>query len=140
VPELIQIQDIARCEGQEVTVKGWLYNRTDKGKLQFLLVRDGTGIAQCVAFKKDLDEATFAQAAALTQESSLCLTGTVRKDDRAPGIPGGYEVGIQALEVIQQADEYPIALKEHGVEFLMENRHLWICPASSGRRCASAPL
>ncbi len=124
--ELIQIQDIAQHEGQDVTVRGWLYNRTDKGKLQFLLVRDGTGIAQCVAFKKDLDEAAFAQAAALSQESSLCLTGTVRKDERAPGIPGGYEIGIKTLEVIQQAEEYPIALKEHGVEFLMENRHLWI--------------
>jgi len=122
----MEIQNIAAHEGQEVMVRGWLYNRTDKGKLQFLLVRDGTGIAQCVAFQKDLDEATFAAAATLTQESSLTLTGTVRADPRAPGIPGGYEIGVTALEVIQKADEYPITPKEHGVEFLMDHRHLWI--------------
>ena len=123
---LIQIADIAQHAGQEVTVRGWVYNRTDKGRLQFLLVRDGTGIAQCVAFKKELDPATFETIAALTQESSVVVTGAVRADERAPGTPGGYEIGITALEVIQQADEYPIQPKEHGVEFLMDNRHLWV--------------
>ena len=123
---LIQIAEIAQHVGQEVTVRGWLYNRTDKGRLQFLLVRDGTGIAQCVAFKKELDPTTFEAIANLTQESSVVVTGTIRADDRAPGTPGGFEIGISKLELIQQADEYPIQPKEHGVEFLMDHRHLWV--------------
>ncbi len=123
---IIRIQDIAQYAGEEVTVRGWLYHRTDKGKLQFLLVRDGTGIAQCVAFQKDLPAEMFAAAAALTQESSLILTGVVRADSRAPGTPGGYEIGLTGLQVVQQAAEYPITPKEHGVEFLMDHRHLWI--------------
>ncbi|MCC6799040.1 MAG: asparagine--tRNA ligase [Anaerolineae bacterium] len=126
VATLIQIADIAQHTGQEVTVRGWVYNRTDKGRLQFLLVRDGTGIVQCVAFKKELDPATFEMIAALTQESSVVVTGVVRADERAPGTPGGYEIGIRTLELVQQADEYPIQPKEHGVEFLMDNRHLWV--------------
>ncbi|WP_162909268.1 asparagine--tRNA ligase [Aggregatilinea lenta] len=123
---LIQIGEIAQYDGQEVTVRGWLYNRTDKGRLQFLLVRDGTGIAQCVAFKKDLPEDVFEAARALTQESSVLVTGMVRGDERAPGYPGGYEIGITNLEAIQIADEYPIQPKDHGVEFLMDQRHLWL--------------
>ena len=124
--DVIRIADIADYDGQDVTIRGWLYNRTDKGKLQFLLIRDGTGIIQCVAFKKDLDEATFDTAATLGQESSVILIGSVRKDDRAPGVPGGYEIGIKVLDVIQNAQDYPITPKEHGVEFLMDNRHLWL--------------
>ena len=120
------IQDIARFEGQEVTVRGWLYDKTHKGKLVFLKVRDGTGIAQCVGFKKEMEAEQFDTAKALPQESSLLITGTVRKDDRAPGYPGGYEIGIASLEVIQEAQEYPITPKEHGVEFLMDHRHLWL--------------
>ncbi|MCL4238854.1 MAG: asparagine--tRNA ligase [Anaerolineae bacterium] len=123
---LIQVGDIAQYDGQEVTLRGWLYNRTDKGRLQFLLVRDGTGIVQCVAFKKDLDAEMFALAAELTQESSLEITGVVRADERAPGYPGKFEVGITRLALLQMADEYPIQPKEHGVEFLMDNRHLWV--------------
>ncbi len=123
---LIQIGDIAQYDGQEVTLRGWLYNRTDKGRLQFLLVRDGTGIVQCVAFKKDLDAEMFALAQELTQESSVEITGVVRADERAPGYPGKFEVGITRLALIQMADEYPIQPKEHGVEFLMDNRHLWV--------------
>ncbi len=123
---IISIQNIARYEGQEVTVRGWVYNRTDKGKLQFIQLRDGSGIAQCVAFKKDMDEAQFEIAGKLTQESAVIITGSVRKDERAPGIPGGYEVGIKTLELVQLAEEYPITPKEHGIEFLMDNRHLWL--------------
>ena len=123
---LIQIGDIAQYDGQEVTLRGWLYNRTDKGRLQFLLVRDGTGIVQCVAFKKELDAEMFALAQELTQESSIEVTGVVRADERAPGYPGKFEVGITRLALIQMADEYPIQPKEHGVEFLMDNRHLWV--------------
>ncbi|MBC6938177.1 MAG: asparagine--tRNA ligase [Chloroflexi bacterium] len=123
---LIQIRDIARCEGQEVTLRGWVYNRTDKGKLQFIQMRDGSGIAQCVAFKREMAEDEFEIAGRLTQESSIIITGVVRRDERAPGVPGGYEVGIKRLELVQMAEEYPITPKEHGVEFLMDNRHLWV--------------
>jgi asparaginyl-tRNA synthetase len=123
---IVQISDLSKFEGQDVTVRGWLYNRTDKGKLQFLLVRDGSGIAQCVAFQKDLAPEMFEAARTLPQESSLILTGSVRADKRAPGHPGGYEVGIKELHVVSVADEYPISPKDHGVEFLMDNRHLWL--------------
>jgi asparaginyl-tRNA synthetase len=122
----IRIEDIAQYDGEEVTIKGWLYNRTGKGRLQFLQVRDGTGIVQAVAFKPDLDEALFEQISGLGQESSLQVTGTVRQDDRAPGVPGGYEVGVSQVEVLQNVEDYPITPKEHGVEFLMERRHLWL--------------
>jgi len=126
VATVISIQNIASYEGQEVTLRGWVYNRTDKGKLQFIQLRDGTGITQCVAFKKELEPEQFEVASKLTQESSVIITGSVRKDERAPGIPGGYEVGIKSLQLVQMADEYPISPKEHGVEFLMDNRHLWL--------------
>lgn len=122
----IRIQDIAAHAGEEVTIQGWLRDRTDKGRLQFLQVRDGTGIVQAVAFQKDLDAAAFEAARKVTQESTLVLTGTVRADPRAPGVPGGYEIGVKTLEVRQLAQDYPITPKEHGIEFLMDNRHLWI--------------
>ncbi|MBN1487103.1 MAG: asparagine--tRNA ligase, partial [Anaerolineae bacterium] len=123
----IRIEQIAEYEGQDITVKGWVYNRTHKGKLVFLLVRDGYGFAQCVAFKNDLNPELFETIIHLPQESSVIITGSVRVDDRAPGIPGGYEIGIKDLEVVQFVeDDYPIALKSHGVDFLSEQRHLWI--------------
>jgi asparaginyl-tRNA synthetase len=122
----VQISDIGQYVGQEVIVRGWLYNRTDKGRLQFLMVRDGTGIAQCVAFKKELPAEVFELAQTLTQESSLILTGSVRQDERAPGYPGGFEIGIKDIQLVQLAAEYPIQPKEHGIEFLMDNRHLWV--------------
>ena len=113
--------------GEEVTLQGWLYNKTDKGRLQFLQVRDGTGIVQAVAFQKDVSPEAFAAAQKLTLESSLVVTGVVREDKRAPGIPGGFEVGVKDLQIVQLvAEEYPIGPKEHGVEFLMDNRHLWL--------------
>src|SRR5664279_1395286 len=123
---IISIADIAQHVGQEVTVRGWVYNRTDKGKLQFIQMRDGSGILQCVAFKKDIDPDQFEIASKLTQESSLMLTGEVRAEGRAPGIPGGFEIGIKSLQLMQMADDYPITPKEHGTEFLMDNRHLWV--------------
>ena len=124
--QVIRIQDIAQHVGEEVVIQGWLYHRTDKGRLQFLRVRDGTGFAQCVVFKKEVAPEVFQAARSLTQESSLIVTGTVRQDDRAPGFPGGYEIGVTDLEVLQVSQDYPIQPKEHGVEFLMDNRHLWI--------------
>jgi asparaginyl-tRNA synthetase len=126
VTPAIRIREIAAHDGQTVTLRGWVYDRTDKGKLQFIQLRDGSGIVQCVAFKKDMDAAQFEIAGKLSQESSIIVTGTVRADPRAPGIPGGWELGIQSLELVQQADEYPITPKEHGTEFLMDNRHLWL--------------
>ncbi len=124
--DIITIAEIAQHVGQSVTVRGWVYNRTDKGRLQFIQLRDGSGIAQCVAFKKDMPPEAFEIASKLTQESSVIITGEVRADERAPGIPGGFEVGIQSLTLVQMAEEYPITPKEHGVEFLMDNRHLWL--------------
>jgi len=126
VTEVIRISDIAAHDGQTVTVRGWVYNRTGKGKLQFVQLRDGSGVVQCVAFKKEMDENDFETVKSLSQESSVIITGAVRSDDRAPGIPGGFELGIQSIEVVQVADEYPITPKEHGTEFLMNNRHLWL--------------
>jgi len=117
------ISEVNRHEGTEITIKGWVYNRTDKGKLRFLLVRDGTGIIQAVVFKKAVSEEAFAAADSVTQESSVVITGTVRKDDRAPG---GYELDVREFDIVQLAEEYPITPKEHGTAFLMENRHLWL--------------
>jgi asparaginyl-tRNA synthetase len=109
--------------GQQVTLQGWLYNKTDKGKLQFLQVRDGTGIVQAVMFQKDVSPETFAAAQKATLESSLIVTGVVREDKRAPGVPGGFELGVKNVEIVQLvAEEYPIGPKEHGVEFLMDNQ------------------
>jgi asparaginyl-tRNA synthetase len=117
------IARIAEHDGATVTLAGWVYNKTAKGKLVFLLLRDGSGIMQCVVFKKNVDEATFAAAQQLTLESSCRVTGSVRADERAPG---GYEMDVQQIEVVHVAPEYPISPKEHGVEFLMEHRHLWV--------------
>jgi len=117
------IEDIARYEGQQVTIKGWLYSKTDKGKLQFLLVRDGTGIIQAVVLKADVSPQTFEAARKVTQESSIIVTGAVRADKRAPG---GYELALSDMEIVQVAEPYPITPKEHGVGFLMDHRHLWL--------------
>jgi len=127
MPTIIQVDQIADYIDKEVRIQGWVYNRTDKGKLVFLLVRDGTGFIQCVAFKGDLDEKTFGQIIHLPQESSVIITGLVRADKRAPGIPGGFEIGLKEIEIIQVANEdYPMSLKEHGVDFALDNRHLWL--------------
>jgi asparaginyl-tRNA synthetase len=125
--EQVYIEHLANHIGEEVTIKGWLYAKTGKGKLQFLQVRDGTGIMQCVVFKRDVPPEAFEAARELTQESSLVVSGTVRADERAPGVPGGLELGVSDLKIVQLvADEYPITPKEHGVDFLMQHRHLWI--------------
>jgi asparaginyl-tRNA synthetase len=121
------IEHIADYADKEVTIQGWLYAKTGKGRLQFLQIRDGTGIMQGVIFKKEVTPEVFGAALRLTQESSLIVTGTIRADERAPGIPGGFEMGIRDLQVVQLVtDEYPITPKEHGIDFLMQNRHLWI--------------
>lgn len=108
--------------GEEVVLKGWLYNSRSSGKLVFLQLRDGTGIVQCVVFKGN-DEEVFDRAKALGQESSIAITGTVKADERSSI---GVELDVTALEVIQNVSDYPITPKEHGTEFLMDHRHLWI--------------
>jgi asparaginyl-tRNA synthetase len=121
------IEQIADHVGKEITIKGWVYAKTGKGRLQFLQVRDGTGILQCVVFKKEVTPEVFDLARQLTQESSLMVTGSVRADERAPGVPGGFELGVSDLQVVQLvSDDYPVTPKEHGIDFLMQHRHLWI--------------
>ncbi len=119
----MKIKDVARYDGQDVTVKGWLYNKRSSGKLRFLLVRDGTATIQCVVFKGSVSEEVFERATALTQESSLIVTGKVTRDERSSI---GYEIQVSHVEVVQIAHEYPITKKEHGVDFLMDHRHLWL--------------
>jgi asparaginyl-tRNA synthetase len=126
VAPIVSIRQMADYVGEEVTLEGWLYAKTGKGRLQFLQVRDGSGICQVVVFNKNVSEADFEAAKVLTQESSLRVTGAVKQDARSPGIPGGYELDATQVEVVQIAEHYPISPKEHGVEFLMSNRHLWI--------------
>ncbi len=127
MPPVIRVEQISAYAGQEVTVQGWVYNRTDKGKLVFLLLREGTGFVQCVAFKNDLPAEVFERLLRITQESSIVITGMVRADKRAPGIPGGFEIGVKDAQIIQTANEdYPMALKEHGPDFALDHRHLWM--------------
>lgn len=103
--------------------EGWLYNKRSSGKIQFLQLRDGTGLVQCVAVKSEVGDEVFAECASLTQESSVRVEGVVRADERAPS---GVELVVQRVEPVQIAQEYPITLKEHGVDFLMDHRHLWL--------------
>ncbi|MFQ5434612.1 MAG: asparagine--tRNA ligase [Anaerolineae bacterium] len=122
----ITIENIADYIGQTVTIQGWLYASTRKGKLMFVRLRDGTGMTQGVAFRPEVGDELFETLKRLGQESSLIITGVVRENGRAPGIPKGYEIGIEAVEVLQTVSDYPITPKDHGVEFLMDNRHLWL--------------
>jgi asparaginyl-tRNA synthetase len=117
------IADIAQHEGKEVTLRGWVYNRRSSGKLQFIMLRDGTGIIQCVAFRGNFPPEQFDALDKATQESSISICGKVRKDARAPG---GFELDMSGFEIHQVADGYPITPKEHGTAFLMEHRHLWL--------------
>ncbi len=116
------INELKNHIGEEVTLKGWLYNSRSSGKLVFLQLRDGTGIVQCVCFKPN-NEDLFEQAKSLGQESSIIVRGNVKEDARSPI---GVEIDVTGLEVVQNAHEYPITPKEHGTEFLMDHRHLWI--------------
>lgn len=122
----IRIENIADYVDQQVTIKGWLYASTRKGKLMFARLRDGSGMAQGVAYRPEIGDELFEELKRLGQESSVIVTGTVRENGRAPGIPGGFEIGIEAVTVVQNVENYPITPKEHGVDFLMDNRHLWL--------------
>ncbi len=121
--QTITIADVAKFEGEIVTIKGWIYNKRSSGKLRFLLVRDGSETIQCVVFKGDVNEETFNLTDALTQESSVEITGKVAVDKRSPL---GFEIQVNDLKIVHIAQEYPITKKEHGVDFLMDNRHLWL--------------
>ncbi|HXH49932.1 MAG TPA: asparagine--tRNA ligase [Terriglobia bacterium] len=123
---VVEIRNMGRHVDQEVTLEGWLYNLRESGKILFSIFRDGTGLMQGVVVKSSVPPELFERARALTQESSLRVTGKVRAEPRAPG---GYELGVTGLEVLQlvPADQpYPITPKDHGVEFLMDHRHLWL--------------
>jgi asparaginyl-tRNA synthetase len=122
----IRIEDAGRHIGEPVEIAGWLYNLRKSGKIVFPLLRDGTGTMQCVAVKANLDEAVFEALKNLTQESSLIVRGKIRAEQRAPG---GFEMDVEGVEIVQripESDPYPITPKEHGVEFLMDHRHLWL--------------
>ena len=117
------IDDIARYAGQHVTIRGWLHKRRSSGKIHFLTVRDGTGFIQAVMSKTAVGEQVFQRADHLGQETSLIIEGTARADTRAPG---GYEIDVSSLRVVGESQNYPITPKEHGVEYLLDRRHLWI--------------
>jgi asparaginyl-tRNA synthetase len=122
----ITIEEAARHAGETVEIPGWLYNLRRSGKILFPLVRDGSGIMQCVALKSELPEDVFETIKNLTQESSIIVTGKVRAEPRAPG---GYEMDLEAIQVLDrvpESDPYPITPKEHGIDFLMDHRHLWL--------------
>jgi asparaginyl-tRNA synthetase len=119
----IYIEDIGTHEGEEVTIKGWLHNRRSSGKIHFLILRDGTGFVQAVMSKAAVGEGPFNAADHLSQETSLTVTGTVRADKRAPS---GYEIDARSFDLVGESHDYPITPKEHGVDFLLDRRHLWI--------------
>src|SRR5262252_7656443 len=125
-PVVTTIREVGKHEGQIVTIRGWLYNLRESGKLLFPQFRDGSGIIQGVVVKSQVSPELFESIKTLTQESSVIVTGKVRADKRAPG---GYELDITDAQVVQRVnpdDPYPITPKEHGVDFLMEHRHLWL--------------
>ncbi len=119
----IRVEEAAAHVGEEVEIRGWLYNKRSSGRIHFLVIRDGSGLMQAVMAKTDVASEAFAAADRLTQESAVQVSGVVRADQRAPG---GFELLVRDLQVVQLAEPYPITPKEHGVEFLMDHRHLWL--------------
>jgi asparaginyl-tRNA synthetase len=117
------IEDIGKHEGEEVTIKGWLHNRRSSGKIHFLILRDGTGFIQAVMSKAAVGDDRFKATDHLSQETSVIVTGTARADRRAPS---GFEIDVKTLEVVGESHDYPITPKEHGVDYLLDRRHLWI--------------
>ena len=117
------IKDLGQFVNQEVTLKGWLYNKRSSGKVKFVILRDGTGLLQCVYFKGNVSEEVFELADRIGQESAIEVTGKVKVEPRAPG---GFELDATGFKLISEAHDYPITPKEHGVEYLMDHRHLWL--------------
>jgi len=120
---MVYIKNLENFEGQTKTLRGWVYNIRSSKNLHFIELRDGTGLCQCIVSADDVPDQVFEDAGSLRQESSVEISGKVVKDDRSVG---GYELHVGDLKIIQVAEDYPITPKEHGVEFLMENRHLWL--------------
>ena len=120
---MVQIRDLGRHVGETVGLVGWVETTRSHGKVAFVVLRDGTGLAQCVLVKKQVGEATWAAHEGATQESVVTVSGEVRADDRAPG---GFEIAVSEMAVLAEAEEYPIQPKEHGVDFLLDHRHLWL--------------
>jgi asparaginyl-tRNA synthetase len=123
IDDFTRIEDLPDHVDETVTLKGWLHNKRGSKGLYFLILRDGSGFVQCVAAEDSVDEASWNAADEASQESALAITGSVSADDRAPG---GYEVQVERVETIGTSGEYPITPKEHGIDFLMNNRHLWL--------------
>ncbi|HEV7837021.1 MAG TPA: asparagine--tRNA ligase [Gemmatimonadaceae bacterium] len=119
----VYIESIGAHEGEEVTLKGWLHNRRSSGKIHFLTIRDGSGFIQAVMSKAAVGDELFKAADHLSQETSVIVSGTVRADKRAPS---GFEIDVKQLEVVGESHDYPITPKEHGIDFLLDRRHLWI--------------
>ena len=120
----VRIEDLAKHVGETVTLQGWLYNRRSSGKLHFLEVRDGSGVVQCVVFKGNVPPELFAAADHIAQESSVEVVGSVKEHGK---IKGQYELDVKDVKVLAATtQEYPIGPKEHGTDFLMDNRHLWL--------------
>jgi len=121
---VVTVSELAQHVGQDVELKGWVYNTRSVGKIWFLILRDGTGILQCVVVKNETDDDSFTLEQDLNQEDSVTVTGTVREEPRALG---GFELGVRTINVVSHVvDEYPISPKDHGTDFLMSNRHLWL--------------
>src|SRR5215470_16649674 len=122
----IYIEDAGKHVGEEVSIHGWIHNKRSSGKIQFLIVRDGSGYIQGVLVKSAVPPHVFAAAETLTHESAVIVTGQIRADSRAPS---GYEMDLTNVQVVQEVSKespFPITPKEHGIEFLMDYRHLWI--------------
>src|SRR3982074_3686559 len=119
----VYIEDIGTHEGEEVTIKGWLHNRRSSGKIHFLILRDGSGFIQAVMSKAAVGDEMFKAADHLSQETPVAVPGTPRADTRAPS---GYEIDVRTLEIVGASHDYPITPKEHGVDYLLDRRHLWI--------------
>lgn len=119
----ISISELKDFVGKKISLQGWLFNKRSSGKIKFLILRDGTGYLQCVYFKGNVSEEVFELADKIGQESSIIVTGTIKEEPRSPG---GFEMDATELEVISETHDYPITPKEHGIEFLLDNRHLWL--------------
>src|SRR3977135_2285063 len=119
----VYIEDIGKHEGAEVTIRGGLHNRRSSGKIHFLILRDGTGFIQAVMSKAAVGEEAFKAADHLSQETSVIVAGTVRADH---GAPSGFEIDVKNFTVVGESHDYPITPKEHGVDYLLDRRHLWI--------------
>src|SRR6187399_598823 len=121
--QIAYIEDIAKHVGEPVQLRGWLHNRRSSGKIHFLTVRDGSGFIQCVMSKQAVGEEMFKAADHLAQESAIVVDGTARADARAPG---GFEVDVASIEIVSESKDFPITPKEHGVDYLLDRRHLWL--------------